>query len=488
MAFVNLPPNLQDIFYSITDRIAKLETGPNQAAYEAVSAQTVATQALTEAAAANAQGVQALQEAQIAIAQGTLAIQEANEALVQAQASYALSSQSIIKNAYTITNASNQLTAINGTGITVYSGASSSSGARVVMNSAGLAGYNSSGTATFSILASTGAVSTNGAIFTSSTISGGSLNINGQCTINSSGVLYANGATIIGNITATSGTFTGTVYASAGTFTGTITSSNATITGGSLTVGANFQVNTSGQLTASSAVVTGTITTSNLTATGGTIGGWSIVGSSYMQYGTTYLWGNSVSSTYAFQDTSRGIYVKDILTSGTGASGYGVATGSLYSSGSVNIGGTLFLSGNVTSDLNLSSSSEIRVPYAYSTTTSNAATVWISSTGQLRRSTASSERYKTDIVNLSNVPELDPKALYDLPVRAFRFKPEYLSEKDDRADMLVPGFIAEEVDAIYPVAADYLQGVETWNDRMIVPALLALIQDQNERIKILEGE
>ena len=117
-----------------------------------------------------------------------------------------------------------------------------------------------------------------------------------------------------------------------------------------------------------------------------------------------------------------------------------------------------------------------------------AATVWISTTGQLRRSTASSERYKTDIVNLNDVPELDPKALYDLPVRAFRFKNGYLPETDDRFGVLVPGFIAEEMDAIYPAAADYTEGVETWNDRIIIPAMLALIQDQDARIKALEGE
>lgn len=470
MAFVNLPPNLQDIFYSITDRIAKLETGPNQAAYDAQSAQSVAAQALQEASSANAQGIQALQEANIAIAQGTLAIQTASAALAQAQSAYALGSQSIQKNAYTITNASNQLTAINGTGITVYSGASSSSGARVVMNSLGLAGYNSSGTATFAISASDGSVSTNGAIFTSSTISGGSLNINGQCTINSAGVLYANGATIIGNITATSGTFTGIVYASAGTFTGTITSSNATITGGSLTVGANFQVNTSGVLTASSAVITGTITTSNLTATGGTIGGWNIT--------TNKLYTGTLGSENQYLNAAGGGLLTGAYTIGT-----------LGTVSDLTIGGNLLLSQSVTSaNFNLSTSTEFRVPYAYNNTTTNAATIWISSTGQLRRSTASSERYKTDIVNLTDVPELNPQALYDLPVRAFRFKPEYLAEADDRANILVPGFIAEEVDAIYPIAADYIDNVESWNDRMIVPALLALIQEQNERIKILEGK
>lgn len=149
----------------------------------------------------------------------------------------------------------------------------------------------------------------------------------------------------------------------------------------------------------------------------------------------------------------------------------------------------LTFNGTVIADFNISSSNELRVPFAYSNTTANAATVWISSTGQLRRSTASSQRYKTDIVDLVSVPELDPKALYSLPVRAFRFKTEYLPETDDRANALVPGFIAEEVDAIYPIAADYIEGngVETWNDRFIVPALLALVQEQNKRLIALEG-
>jgi len=158
--------------------------------------------------------------------------------------------------------------------------------------------------------------------------------------------------------------------------------------------------------------------------------------------------------------------------------------------GSTQATGTWTFTNTVTanSDLNLGSSADLRVPLAFSTTTANAATVWISSSGQFRRSTASSERYKTDIVNLVDVPELNPKALYDLPVRAFRFREGYLPETDDRFGVLVPGFIAEEMDAIYPAATDYADGVETWNDRMIIPAMLALIQDQEARIKALEGE
>ena len=68
MAFTNIPPNLQDIFYSITDRIAKLETGPNQAMDYAQSAQSTASDASTSAAAASAAAALANTQATTAIA------------------------------------------------------------------------------------------------------------------------------------------------------------------------------------------------------------------------------------------------------------------------------------------------------------------------------------------------------------------------------------------------------------------------------------
>lgn len=121
-------------------------------------------------------------------------------------------------------------------------------------------------------------------------------------------------------------------------------------------------------------------------------------------------------------------------------------------------------------------------------TTANAANGYVFVTGgRIARSTASSERYKENIVDLSQVPELDPKKLLDLPVRAFTYKDGELPESDDRYQQLIPGFIAEEVDAIYPIAADYVDGPESWNDRMIVPALLSLVQDLYKRIEKLEN-
>jgi len=123
------------------------------------------------------------------------------------------------------------------------------------------------------------------------------------------------------------------------------------------------------------------------------------------------------------------------------------------------------------------------------TTTANAANTWMSATnGLTRRSTASSERYKDNIVGLRTVSDLDPAKLLELPVRAFTYKTDYLDSEDDRAGLMLPGFIAEEVAAIYPIAADKVDGtVESWNDRFIVPGMLALIQDLNTRIKTLEG-
>ena len=57
MAYVNLPPNLQDMFYTLSDRISKLETGPSQAMYTATSAQSTATSAAFDASAAYAQSI-----------------------------------------------------------------------------------------------------------------------------------------------------------------------------------------------------------------------------------------------------------------------------------------------------------------------------------------------------------------------------------------------------------------------------------------------
>ena len=103
--------------------------------------------------------------------------QDSASAASAAQTAYNAAIASLQPSASTIVNASNQITAVNTNGITVYSGANASSGARIVMNSAGIAGFDSTSTgpgngATFSISASTGAAVFKGSIQSGSTISG----------------------------------------------------------------------------------------------------------------------------------------------------------------------------------------------------------------------------------------------------------------------------------------------------------------------------
>jgi hypothetical protein len=91
MAFVNLPPNFQDMFYALSDRIAKLETGPNQAMYTAEAAQggaqsatAIALNAQSVAEQAEIDAINAGIQANNAAAQATLASSQATQAQLSA--------------------------------------------------------------------------------------------------------------------------------------------------------------------------------------------------------------------------------------------------------------------------------------------------------------------------------------------------------------------------------------------------------------------
>jgi hypothetical protein len=121
-------------------------------------------------------------------------------------------------------------------------------------------------------------------------------------------------------------------------------------------------------------------------------------------------------------------------------------------------------------------------------TSANAANTRMDSDGRTRRSTASSARFKEEIVDISSTADLAPKKLLNIPVRAFKFKPDYLDPADNRSGMMVPGLVAEEVAEHYPIAADHSNGeIENWNERFIIPGMLALVQDLHARVTTLEG-
>lgn len=105
-----------------------------------------------------------------------------------------------------------------------------------------------------------------------------------------------------------------------------------------------------------------------------------------------------------------------------------------------------------------------------------------------RVTSGSSRRWKHDI-SYELTEEMDPERLYDLKVCQFKYNTDYLDNPlDQRYNTPIIGFIAEEVDEVYPQACehdDYGRPTE-WNEHYIIPPMLKLIQDQNKKIKELE--
>jgi hypothetical protein len=224
-----------------------------------------------------------------------------------------------------------------------------------------------------------------------------------------------------------------------------------------------------GTITASQ-IATGTITADRITT--GAIGGFTITG--------TYLGGSGGFTLYSNGIIDGGL--SNTIFYGYANIGGGPATGERFIvTGNSSFVGQAIFSGNVTSQTHFFS------PFV-TNVTSAANGYWVSTSGRMTYTTASSQRYKHDITPLKDVPEMVPAKLLDLPVRAFRYNADYVTPTDDRAEVLMPGFIAEEVDEFYPIAADYENGdINSWNERMIIPGMLALIQDLYKDVQTLKG-
>ena len=384
----------------------------------------------------------------------------ATQALADAAVAYSAAVGSLQPSASTIVNASNQMTAIAANGITVYSGASSTSGARVVLNSLGLAGYNSGGSPTFSINATTGAAVFSGSV-TGSAITGSTLNINGNAIIDASGFLTATGATVTGTINASSGYI------------------------GSPSTGWNFSSSGFFYNSGSTTILYPTA------SPGGNASTYSIFTDRGVYAERIYSTGTQASSIFSL----GGLSVNGQVSGGAGAfvvnsSGNMTTVGSITATGAITTSSNISTSGSgtVTAAGQLSANGELYASQAVTASTTAATNCYITTGGLIRKtSTTSSARYKENITDLTSVPELDPKALLNLPVRAFTYKEGHISENDDRCGQMLPGFIAEEMDSIYPIAVDYENGVETWNSFYIIPGLLALIQDLYKEVQTLKG-
>lgn len=98
---------------------------------------------------------------------------------------------------------------------------------------------------------------------------------------------------------------------------------------------------------------------------------------------------------------------------------------------------------------------------------------------------SSSKRYKDHV---SNMTIEEAEKILDIPVVWFKYKEGYLDPADWLSGKKIPGFYAEDIYDIFPEATQ-LNGAgepEDWNFRVMIPAMMKVIQNQNERINTLE--
>ena len=109
--------------------------------------------------------------------------------------------------------------------------------------------------------------------------------------------------------------------------------------------------------------------------------------------------------------------------------------------------------------------------------------------GFLRKAASSSLRYKTDITEVTD-PLLDPKKLLDLNIVQYKYKDGVLAEDDPANGEYLVGFIAEDMYEKYKIGAtlDDQGRPEAWNYLTLIPAMMSLIKDLNNKVIDLENQ
>lgn len=139
--------------------------------------------------------------------------------------------------------------------------------------------------------------------------------------------------------------------------------------------------------------------------------------------------------------------------------------------------------GTLTGGLNVSGGRIASLP-VYESTTTGSANLVVQSTGWMQRHSSSSKRYKHDIKDM-DINSI--KKLYELPAVTFRYNDNYIDQEDERYQKEIPGIIVEDLEKILPIAVNHENGKpEMWNNNILIPCLLKLIQDLNERLSQLE--
>ena len=475
MAYVNIPPNLQDMFYSLGDRVAKLESGPSgpqdtadaaqatavNAQSLALTSQSVATNAQLQAANASVQAVQAQSQATLASSQATYAVTTANGKNTVAYGTAAPPSGThTTGDLYFQFNGSNQV----------------------------IAQYTWNGSSWVSNpITSTLIASINAGTIVSGTITGIEFN-NGSGTfhVTPAGVLTASSANITGTIVAQSGYIGNTAGGSYWSITssGITGFGSANITGGlisgsSIYIGSSgqFQVDAAGNLNASSATITGTIHASN-----GDVGGFTI-GSTYLSSGVNFYLNASTGDAKlnSVSIGNAGVY----YLSSAGA----LSASSVTTSGALSIGTSAFISGGTEVSGNFQVDTLGAV--TYNSTNYNIGLFGTGSGGTVsgrmyKTTSVSSKRFKHNIEPfiqrnyLNIVSKLDPVTF------------NYNADIVDNPDVIAYGLIAEDVQAI-PETQDLVNiGTDGLPESIAYDRInwyvIKAISQINDRLNKLEGK
>lgn len=120
------------------------------------------------------------------------------------------------------------------------------------------------------------------------------------------------------------------------------------------------------------------------------------------------------------------------------------------------------------------------------TSSTSAANLRIASAsgGWINYRSSSRRDVKHDIVPVAQAPaEIAPERLYDVDVVSFKYNDDYINENDCRYQKDMLGFIIDDMMDTYPIGVDVEDGVMTnWNEKMLIPAMVALIQNQKKEI------
>ena len=123
--------------------------------------------------------------------------------------------------------------------------------------------------------------------------------------------------------------------------------------------------------------------------------------------------------------------------------------------------------------------------FAISGLTSNASgSTLILHNNYVYKLSSSSKRYKKHVKNMTSS---EAERLLDIPVVWFEYNEGYLAPGDRFDGKPLPGFYAEDVYDAFPEGAMLNESgqIEDWNYRTMIPAMMKLIQDQQETINSL---